>query len=424
MYIFHIITRLCTRFHEKRRFSWLRLAYWVALLGVALATIFLITSPAHATSNTPTTHTSARGAQTSTLPRAGGCDYGYFSDVNAAANPKVGAPFGLGTFLYFTDPSLTVCNSSIQTIWWAGVGVVDVLMAFLIMANAIRIMTSGSIFRYADAAETLPRVLLAIIMAHLSLSIIAFFVGMSNSLCNGVATLTSNTATNAIPLSDLFGFGQFELWKLIVGIILMIVSAIIAAIPVVGAILSFAVNAVAGIVAGSATALLIIVIMLIILFFTKLVLALMIIGQLLIRVMLLNLYIIFAAPCIACSALPGRSGQPVTRMWLQGFLTLTFVQLVQVAGLGVAIISVEGDLGTRFTDALTGALSFLGTGPNQMQSVAHSLLGVIILWFILRIPGLLGGAPMQTMANGGQLLSGMASGGAAMAGATVAMGFR
>jgi len=55
-------------------------------------------------------------------------------------------------------------------------------------------------------------------------------------------------------------------------------------------------------------------------FVMKFVLAVMIIAQLVTRIMLIDLYIIFSAPCIACTALPGRSGQPVTRMWLQGFL--------------------------------------------------------------------------------------------------------
>ena len=247
---------------------------------------------------------------------------------------------------------------------------------------------SGSIFRYADVAETLPRVILALVAAHLSLLFIDFFASLSNALCNYLVTSANgiNTGTN---LAAFFGFHlpQPTFWDLIGFHLVELIQLIIE----------------------------------VILFLFQLTLALMLFAQLITRIILIDLYIVFSAPCIACWALPGRSGQPVTRMWLQGFLSLTFVQLVQIGGLIMAEL-VIGLLYNKIAPLMT--TSILGFAIAPGNTLIQSFMGIVILWFVLKVPGLLQAAPMQTMAAGGQMLAGAVGGavggGVAIAG-TVAM---
>ncbi len=154
----------------------------------------------------------------------------------------------------------------------------------------------------------------------------------------------------------------------------------------------------------------------VILFLVQLILMLMLFAQLITRIALIDLYIVFSAPCIACWALPGRSGQPVTRMWLQGFLSLTFVQLVQVGGLIMAEL-VMGLLYNKITPAITA--SFHGIPLTPGNADIQAFMGIVVLWFILKMPGLLQAAPMQTVMAGGQMVAG-AVGGAIGGGVAVA----
>ncbi|GHO42791.1 hypothetical protein [Ktedonospora formicarum] len=129
------------------------------------------------------------------------------------------------------------------------------------------------------------------------------------------------------------------------------------------------------------------------------IMALMLLVQMIVRIFFINLYIVTAPLGIGCSALPGKVGQPVTRLWLQGFLSTVFVQFLMVA----ALIGIQTLLG--------GVLSF--TAGGDPQNVAGGLdnksltniIYIACLWFVMRIPTLFNTAPMQTMAAAGQMMA-------------------
>lgn len=286
----HILTRLFTSPERIRRFLHLRLWRWVMMLSISLLAVFLTASPIYAATVISTTNTNVRGGQAHSLParKDNTASQHTSSSSTAASAGSIQTPFGIGSLLYFTDPNLTVNAPGVSPLWEVGLFVVDGFMVFLIMINGIRIIMSGSIFRYADVAETLPRVILALVAAHLSLLFIDFFASLSNALCNYLVTSANgiNTGTN---LAAFFGFHlpQPTFWDLIGFHLVELIQLIIE----------------------------------VILFLFQLTLALMLFAQLITRIILIDLYIVFSAPCIACWALPGRSGQPVTRTWLQGFLS-------------------------------------------------------------------------------------------------------
>ncbi|GHO50420.1 hypothetical protein KSX_85830 [Ktedonospora formicarum] len=127
------------------------------------------------------------------------------------------------------------------------------------------------------------------------------------------------------------------------------------------------------------------------------VLSLMLLAQMIVRLFFINLYIVTAPIGIACWALPGRVGQPVTRLWLQGFLSTVLVQFIMV----VALIVIQVLLGN--------VLAFVGGNPNNPiggldDGTLKDIMRVACLWFIIRIPSLFGSAPMSTMAAAGEMM--------------------
>ncbi|GHO42794.1 hypothetical protein [Ktedonospora formicarum] len=126
--------------------------------------------------------------------------------------------------------------------------------------------------------------------------------------------------------------------------------------------------------------------------------ALMLLGQMIIRLFFINLYIITAPLGIACWALPGRVGQPVARLWLQGFITTSMVQFLMV----IAAIVTQVLLGN--------VLAFVGGDPQHIighlkEETLADMMHIACLWFVIRIPSLLGSAPMNTMSEAGQMMA-------------------
>ncbi|BCL80638.1 hypothetical protein ccbrp13_31030 [Ktedonobacteria bacterium brp13] len=122
----------------------------------------------------------------------------------------------------------------------------------------------------------------------------------------------------------------------------------------------------------------------------------MLLTQLIIRMFFIDFYIILSPIGIAASALPGRSGQSLTRLWLSGFLSSIFVQFLQV----VALIVIEVLIAAMFS-SLRNLLD-----PNFISNANLELiLKIAALWFIVRIPSLLGTAPMSTMVQTGQAMT-------------------
>ncbi|HZR38513.1 MAG TPA: hypothetical protein VFB12_00240, partial [Ktedonobacteraceae bacterium] len=140
------------------------------------------------------------------------------------------------------------------------------------------------------------------------------------------------------------------------------------------------------------------------------VLGLMLLAQVIIRMFFINLYIILAPLGIACWALPGKAGQPLTRLWFSGFISTVMVQFLQVVAALIAELMLS---------AIYNALS--SQVGNLDQGSLQNILAIAVLWFILRIPSLLGTASMRTLGEAGQAM-GQAAGASLAVGASQLQG--
>ncbi|WP_201373639.1 hypothetical protein [Ktedonobacter robiniae] len=130
--------------------------------------------------------------------------------------------------------------------------------------------------------------------------------------------------------------------------------------------------------------------------FSKL-MALMLLGMMIVRLFFINLYIVTAPLGIACWALPGKIGQSVTRLWLQGFLSTVLVQFLMV----VALIAIQILLGN--------VLAFVGSDPNHpignlSNDTLSEIMRIACIWFVMRMPSLFGNAPMHIMSMAGEMM--------------------
>ncbi|MBO0783246.1 MAG: hypothetical protein J2P37_30905, partial [Ktedonobacteraceae bacterium] len=257
-------------------------------------------------------------------------------------------------------------------------------------------MITGSVFRYADAAQAIPNILLALVAAQFSMLIIVIFLNFNNTLSVSMYTWANTNQAFApekthIVVSckpdgtdctnwddDIFNiFSNFN--KLDEGFI--------------GTIKDY--------MFGSITN------------FMKLLFGFSMIGllaQMLTRMLILNLYIVTSPIGLASWALPGRVGRPLTNSWLRGFISTVLVQFVQVMGLIVARGTL-GLLSKTFSQAL-------GSSPDE---TLKWIIGTVLIWFVIRIPSLLGTAPMGMMVQVAQNMSRTAGAAVAHEVATVRM---
>jgi len=329
---------------------------------------------------------------------------------------KIQGPLGgSDAFFFSTLPELTVGEAFVQQLEGIAQDVVDACIVLLLVLAGFRVMLGGSVFRHANVIETLPGILLALVVANLSMGIVTLFLGLNNA----VSVEFYNYGVKQTPIATNVGPKPSSLKsELIKGAECVGGGLVVGGPP----------GAVAG---GEACAI-----------YDKLnapadwnavlqdqvappnltsgvnlsglgtlwdavsnplkfiagVMTLMLIGQMVIRIIVLDFYIVLAPIGIGCWALPGRSGQSLTHMWLRGFFSTLFVQMLQV----VALILVHLLIGAIATNIYP---QFHALAPNA----DNTLLWVLVIaeyWFVLRIPSVLGGTPsMNMMMNFGGAMS-------------------
>jgi hypothetical protein len=146
--------------------------------------------------------------------------------------------------------------------------------------------------------------------------------------------------------------------------------------------------------------------------------SLMIFAQLIIRIMLIDLFTVISAPCIACWALPGRSGQGVTNFWIQGTAGAIFSQVLQTVGIIVSQFIFD-DIFNVVKQHTPGIL----TGSNQLihtEDMIKLVVYIAVLWFVIRMPSLFRLNPSTQMIMAGGQAAGAAVQGVASAATTAA----
>jgi hypothetical protein len=239
---------------------------------------------------------------------------------------------GSGNVVSQTPAALSYDNPSVGDLWGSMRTVGDVGLAVATVWAGVNLMIHPHIRApYHGALELIPRVLLSGIMINTSLGWGKFVIDLNNALC---ATIGSNSMP---------GWGSLQQQ------------------PGDGAVL---LNLIAMAI--------------------YLVLGLLLMGQMLMRLALVDALLVIAPLALLCWVLPQTYSW--ARLWFSTFFATVFVQAIQVLVLR---------LGADLIQRLPSLLSSVGSNPVDGGHVwlATLLLGMAILQLARRVPRLMPGSP-------------------------------
>ena len=240
--------------------------------------------------------------------------------------------FGSSSIVFRTPPELTYRNLAVTDLTNGMRLAANGALVAIIAVGGINVMLRPHIREpYHGAMEVIPRVLLGAIMVNTSLGWGQFVIDLNNAICQAVA---------GAGMPDWSSIGQ---------------------LPSDGSVL---LNLVA--------------------IAMYLVIGMLLVGQMLMRLALVDALLVIAPLALLCWVLPQTYAW--ARLWLTTFFGTVFVQCIQVLVLS---------LGTKLMQSLVPLLSSVSSNP---LSGAHSwlmtlLLGMAVLQLARKIPRLVQGVP-------------------------------
>ena len=266
--------------------------------------------------------------------------------------------------LVVTDPALTSENKQVRTFWWVMVAIVFAFTFILFILAGYRVMMGAVGFRYADALESLPRIMLALLGASFSLVFVSLFIALNNSLCQAVSSAVDTFGGLPGTYNPNFANATDSIGNILKSFASVFIGTFNGA-DLLNSIISIVVF----------------------------VLLLMVSVQLFVRLALLNLLIIFSPLGFACWALPQGGGQQLTKLWMNAFFATVMVQFLQ------------------WTCYATGNAVFAGLNAAGIGGFGQPLIPffqvteLAVLWLVLKIPGWLGNTVTNTMGEGSRTVS-------------------
>jgi hypothetical protein len=321
------------------------------LLGAALPAVNVATSGTHDLAQVLPQLPSAPGLEKLLSDPAG-----WLTDMFNAALMSMGEKttgdivgfmnwlLGSGNVISQTPSALSYDNPAVGDLWGSMRKVGDVGLAVATVWSGANLIIHPHIRApYHGALELVPRVLLSGIMINTSLGWGKFVIDLNNALCEAVGS-------GSMP-----GWGSLQQQ------------------PGDGAVL---LNLIAMVI--------------------YLILGLLLMGQMLMRLALVDALLIIAPLALLCWVLPQTYSW--ARLWFSTFFATVFVQAIQVLVLR---------LGADLIQRLPGMLASVGSNPGDAGHVwlATLLLGMAVLQLARRIPRLMPGVPpgMGTAATGPDL---------------------
>jgi hypothetical protein len=281
--------------------------------------------------------------------------YGKISSSPPGSTPVQGDLLtGDGGWLYAIPLDLTTQNVAIQSFVQILQTLAEALLVLVIMMIGIRIaMGGGGGWSFGELLEVLPRLVFSVIAVALCLILAEELISCANALVALFQGVLSSAGTSVAPDNIVM---PLSLW----GCYLNALSYSGAAIMISMAIapLSILGNNFGGYIAaaliGTSVA-----------FMIKYSSAFCIFGLtmahtalVIIRIFLINVYIILSPLAIIAAGMPGHTGQGFARQWIMGFLSLLAAQFAQVVTLGVGMVmltaydhtyvAAQGDMGELF----------------------------------------------------------------------------
>jgi hypothetical protein len=253
---------------------------------------------------------------------------------------------GSGNLISQTPASLSYDSEVVGRLWHLMRGFANAALAVVTVWGGVNVMIQPHIRApYHGALELLPRVVLSGILVNTSLYWGRFAIELNNALCQGLGQ-------TSIPAWD--SLGRTEGTNVLMNLIAVAVY---------------------------------------------LVMGLLLLGQMLMRLALVDALLVVAPLALVCWVVPQTFGW--ARLWFNTFFGTVFVQFVQVLVL---------QLGADLIGHLPSALALLGSDPldNGRAWLMSLLLGVAVLQLARRIPRLMPGYPGGA-GGGGVMLGGIST---------------
>lgn len=258
-------------------------------------------------------------------------------------NLGLNAPHSAGHFMY-TYPGDTYAYPQITTLFGYMEGLSFVLMVPSIMLMGYNLMLGASTFRYSGALEGLSHIVLGGLAVGASFTLIQIFINLETTAAIAIGLLHAEfpfpqTAINKMPIPYTLSTESSKAFSNSYrGLVMPISRWGCAANDFVGIFAPrFILNTIAPVIpitgnfvhlAGKTTTLPDLIHRVGEMILTML--SILLWAQVFIRIILINYYILMAPLSFSCWVLPGGTGQRVVALWFKGFLSVLFVQVLQI----------------------------------------------------------------------------------------------
>ena len=279
---------------------------------------------------------------------------------------------------------------SVQDVFSFMLGLAFVLVTPMILLIGYHIMLAASSFRHAGVLEGLSRVILGVMAMGVSFQLITMLITFTNEINGALINLhgmlgypvtqtdgvkAAYTLTRAQePLTSYRGMViPMSRWGCAVNDFIGILGnkffsdQMTSWIPVIGNLAPLATQVTNGAELVSRLS-----------EFARLALSVVLWLQAVIRLGLLNCYILTCPLALACWALPGGLGQQVVRQWTRGFFAVLALQVIQLFFM------------TTLPLILPSFPALAGDSEGIMHVLLTQLPPLLVLWLTVRVPKLVG----------------------------------
>ena len=305
-----------------------------------------------------------------------------------------------GRFLH-TFAADTYGLSSVQTVFSYMLGLAFVLVTPMIILIGYHLMLASSSFRHAGVLEGLSRILLSGVAIGVSFQLVTMLISMTNVMDSAIVSLhgmmsypqaTANymLARANEPVTSYRGLvTPMSRWGCAVNDFIGILDTkflkdqVASWFPVIGNLAPLTATVTNGNELVSRM-----------IKFARMVLSIVLWLQAVLRIGLLNCYILTCPLAIACWSFPGGLGQQVIRQWTRGFLAVLFIQVIQLFLITTLPLvlptfpAVAGDNGI-------------------MQVLLTQVPPLLVLWMAVMVPTFVGITAARAIGMTGMVASGI-----------------
>ncbi len=255
-------------------------------------------------------------------------------DDDLLTSVKVNAQGDMEGMLFNIPDTLTTNSDAVHSILLTVEDAAWLMLTPLIIIIGFSVMTKWGSASYADALQNVPSLVLSFIGISLCWFIAGQLVGFGNKVIEGLwyafqnCGVTLGDVTDMVTPAGLWNEWLVYLFILLLGLIVMqaLAPAVVFGTSI-GAWISVGLDAViGGLLVGDAP------------HFVLLGFSMTLGAEIIVRIILIDFYIILSPLVMIALGLPGQTGANFARDWIYGFLSLIASQVGQVAVLGIGMV--------------------------------------------------------------------------------------